>query len=422
MTERKTRLTWAKQPPYHPAMRSLWLPVVLLTLLAGCGADRAAPGVNSTVRDSAGIPVVFSTAPRDSNPSYRADPTPVLDLGGGTDLADEFSGTVIALPMSDGRLVVANAGTSEIRFFDRTGQRIGSFGRKGSGPGEFERIASMLVGAGDSVLVFDQGTRRLTVIGPTGTLIRTGMIALEQGTEATGVIGLLAGGGLVVRPAGGGQAPSSSGAFRDSVDLQVVHPDGRQTLVGRFPGREAGIDIGTQAGQIVSVNIAEVPFGRASLFATSDTAIVFASSDRYEFELYDRSGHLLRRVSRRHLPEPITPADLTALVTAAAIPNADARTRYQSSLEKAAIPAAKPAYDRVLSGANGELWFRDYLGPYHRIRPSHWSVFDHTGAWLSTVELPTGFAPTWIGPDQILGTWLDPDDAPHVRLYHLTHP
>ncbi len=403
-------------------MRSHWRPIVLLTLLAGCGTDRAAPTLNTTVQDRAGIPVVFSTAPRDSIPIYRVDSTPVLDLGGGTDPADEFSGTVIALPMSDGRLVVANAGTSEIRFVDRTGQRLGGFGRKGSGPGEFQRIATMVVGAGDSVLVFDTGTRRLTVIGPTGILIRTGLISLEQSTEATGMIGVLTGGGLVVRSAGGGQAPTSSGVFRDSVDLRVINPDGEQTVVGPFPGSEAGIEIGTQAGKVVSVNIAQVPFGRSSRFATSDTSIVVALSDRYEFELYDRTGHLLRRARRRHVPEPITAADLAALVAAAPLPNAEARARFQSSLEKAAVPAAKPAYDRVLSGAHGELWFRDYLGPYHRTRPSHWSVFDRAGTWLSTVELPTGFDPTWIGPDQVLGTWLDPDDAPHVRLFHLTRP
>ena len=42
-----------------------------------------------------------------------------------------------AIRLSDGRIVIANRMTHEIRYFDSTGTWIRSSGRKGQGPGEF---------------------------------------------------------------------------------------------------------------------------------------------------------------------------------------------------------------------------------------------------------------------------------------------
>ncbi len=361
-----------------------------------------------------------STAPR--SPSwYRVDSVPELDLGGNGDPADEFSGTVIAVELGDGRIAGANQGTSEVRFYDARGERLNTVGRRGSGPGEFEQIASLSVGPGDSLLVFDRSTRRLSVLAPTGEMVRSAMIDLGQGTLATRMIGALPDGRLLVSPARSGREPTSSGPVRDSVDLRVVVPDGSVSVVGRFPGSEAVLDVQTQNGQVISVNIAAVPFGRSSRFGAVDSLAVVAPSDHYEVDLYSPSGRLVRRLRREHTPEPVTAADLAADLDRAGLPNEDARVRYRKFLAKTPIPKTKPAYDRVMPGANGELWVRDYLGPDHRTRPGRWTVFDRGGAWLTTVDLPAGFEPTWIGPNRILGTWLDSDDAPHVWVLGARH-
>ncbi len=400
------------------AMRTLWSPVVLLVWLSGCGEDRSPSSATSVRRDSAGIAIVTSAAPR-SPGLYRVDSTPALDLGGTGDPADEFSGTVIALELRDGRIAVANQGTSEIRFYDAMGKPLQSVGRRGSGPGEFERITSLAAGAGDSLLVFDRGTRRLSVLAPTGEIVRSGMIELGQGKLANAVLGVLPGGRTVVSPARSGREPTTSGLVRDSADLKIVGADGSVTEVGRFPGTEKVLQVETQGGKVVSVNIAALPFGRSSWFGISDTLVGVAPTDRYEFDLYSASGRLVRRIRRDHQPEPVTAADLAADLEMAGLPNEDARARYRSFLKMAPIPKTKPAYDRVVPGANGELWFRDYLGPYQRTRPGRWTIFDREGAWLTTVNLPAGFEPTWIGPTQILGSWLDPDDAPHILRFRL---
>ncbi|HSL71434.1 MAG TPA: 6-bladed beta-propeller [Longimicrobiales bacterium] len=58
--------------------------------------------------------------------------------------------------LTDGRIVVLNAGTAELRFYDGTGKFLFKSGRKGSGPGEFRVPARLYYTHQDSLLVFDQ--------------------------------------------------------------------------------------------------------------------------------------------------------------------------------------------------------------------------------------------------------------------------
>ena len=47
--------------------------------------------------------------------------------------------------LADGRIVVSNAGSHELRVFDAQGRHLHSFGRQGEGPGEFAPFTSMLL-------------------------------------------------------------------------------------------------------------------------------------------------------------------------------------------------------------------------------------------------------------------------------------
>jgi len=57
--------------------------------------------------------------------------------------------------------------------FDRRGVFIGPLGRAGAGPGEFRRVDYVTTYRGDSVLVFDTGLHRVTVVSPAGRPSRT---------------------------------------------------------------------------------------------------------------------------------------------------------------------------------------------------------------------------------------------------------
>ncbi|MCJ7627151.1 MAG: 6-bladed beta-propeller, partial [Longimicrobiales bacterium] len=74
--------------------------------------------------------------------------------------------------LDDGRFVVANYGSNEIRFFSSTGEFISSVGRQGEGPGEFQRIETLSRFGADSIAVYDYWLSRVTILGLGGGMGR----------------------------------------------------------------------------------------------------------------------------------------------------------------------------------------------------------------------------------------------------------
>lgn len=86
-----------------------------------------------------------------------------------------FGSLTSVVPGPDGHIYVADRQTSNIRVFDPSGTYVRTLGRRGEGPGEFERIETMAFDASDYLLVWDASLRyRLTRLDPqTGEEIDT---------------------------------------------------------------------------------------------------------------------------------------------------------------------------------------------------------------------------------------------------------
>ena len=146
--------------------------LLLLGGLSGCKPS-VSPPAGMTTRDSLGILIVENRAPSEVRAPWILDTSSVIDIGSqSADLNQEFSGFVIPVLLSDGRIVVANGGTSELRFFGPDGKWIKSVGRRGAGPGEFESLGWLDVGAGDTLRTYDWDLRRLSVFSPAGDFVR----------------------------------------------------------------------------------------------------------------------------------------------------------------------------------------------------------------------------------------------------------
>ena len=66
---------------------------------------------------------------------------PSLSIGGADERFDYLVyGAVGASRLSDGRIVVAVQGSSQVKYFSPTGQHLRTTGREGDGPGEFRAI------------------------------------------------------------------------------------------------------------------------------------------------------------------------------------------------------------------------------------------------------------------------------------------
>jgi hypothetical protein len=163
--------------------RVLLLAIVLTCTVAACGGDvRPAQSKPDIVRDSAGIAIVENRAPAWSETeAWRVADTATLQMGVAEGDPDhEFYQIAGVARLSDGTIVVANAGTQQLRYFAPDGSLRATAGRKGGGPGEFEMLTTLIGIPGDSVLTFDASHRRFSVFDASGRHVR------DFGTSAGG--------------------------------------------------------------------------------------------------------------------------------------------------------------------------------------------------------------------------------------------
>ncbi|HEX7024405.1 MAG TPA: hypothetical protein VF187_06275, partial [Gemmatimonadales bacterium] len=107
-------------------------------VLAACGPrGEVRRGSQATVRDSAGVQIVEHAADLPASlPEWPVDTVPLVDIGGGDDPEQDLDNVRGATRLGDGRIVVANTGSGELRIYDGKGKWLRNLGRKGEGPGE----------------------------------------------------------------------------------------------------------------------------------------------------------------------------------------------------------------------------------------------------------------------------------------------
>jgi hypothetical protein len=387
-----------------PARAALML---LMAVQTACASDP--PRAAAVERDSAGIRIVENLAGLAATlPRWDPQPEPLVSIGSvdgdGPSSLFRVTGAVL---MGDGRIAVANAGSSEVRFFDGAGRYLTSVGRPGDGPGEYRMITGLYLLQGDFLLVSDGRARRLTVLDATGRMTRTFRPGDASGVLAVAPDGTILGGSG--RMAGDGDV--GSGFVRRKGEVILLDAAGETTAaLGEFPGPETSIQVD---GSMVSVLIP--PFARRSFYALQRENVVVSTQERDEYHVYDRRGTLLRIVRFGERSTPYSPAHLSAhlaRVTGDMEPERAAQTRTR--LEGFPAPDRLPPHGPIITDRDGNLWVSDFPDP--GTQDADWTVYDADGRALARVALPHRFQPTDVGRDHILGVLRDDMDVEHVVL------
>jgi len=385
---------------------------VIVLLACACverGRDAAV-----TVRDSAGVIVVESHGPLwDDTVGWSVAAEPVLEVGTAAGAPEyELSQVEDAVRLPDRRIVVADGGSQQLRAFDAEGRFLGAAGGRGDGPGEFRLINDIGYGPGDSVWVYDFGTRRFTILTDSLRLVRT--MTLGSELSSIGSVGRLADGSFIVREYWSTGSEIRSGLTRDPAAVARYAPQSSlPDTVGLFPGRE--VFIGSEAGRAV---MSAPLFARNLSAAVRGNEVIIGDQVRFELGVYTASGALLRIVRVPDVDLHLGAADLDAEIRARlAREQPDRRQRLRAHLEAMEAPATRPAYGRILVDRPGHIWVAEYSGALDE--PRSWRVFDAEGRLLGRVALPARFRLHDIGDDWLLGTWRDELDVERVRLYRL---
>jgi hypothetical protein len=379
-----------------------------ILILVGCASERTGP-IAITVRDSAGIEIVEHPGGTESSlPAWSV--TETIDIGGQDEPGQDLYKVGGAARLSDGRLVVINRSSGQLRFYDGKGKYLSAAGRLGEGPGEFSSyIASVQVLPYDTLFVIDGQRLRATFMTSSGELIRTIPISSHDEKGILTAYGLLLDGRLVAGnwlhvPHNEMDGPVRRDSF--AIVLMGQRLGNLDTLV-MVPGEEYYPRKGREEGHEFP-SIGYPAFGRGTVFETNGRRIVVGSNEPGGIRLYDDKGKLLRIIRTLSLPEPVTEVIRKR--------KAQDWTRPE---EERRFPAVFGYHERVMLGGEGTIWLerqRRYNDEGRRF-----VVHDSTGRAIATVRCPDRMRPYQVGPQEIIGLWRDPDDVEHVRVYRVVH-
>lgn len=397
------------------------VPLAIVMVLAAACTDAGARQT-AVITDSAGVSIVESRAPAwDDGEEWRLDSTPALRIGGAEDAEPAYDLLQVsdAVRLSDGSIALINNGTSELRFYDRSGRHLRTVGRKGDGPGEFRAMETLDRSAGDTLHVYDYLLRRFTSIAPDGTLLgSTGLRAALEGAFLQPLTRLPDGSWVATAQVFSGEG--ETGVRRDSLTVLRLAPavDSIADSIGRFPATEMYISRGGE-GATRFVTFSLVPFGLSTRVVAGGGRIFVGNPERYLIQVYRPDGALERSIRRPIEREPVAEQEVARL-REHELSESDPRFREQVEAKWANAPVAalKPAFARMAVDADGALWVE---GP--RVLegdPGYADVFDREGRLLGRIPLPGYFRITDIGSDYVLGVARDADTGlEQVRLYHL---
>jgi hypothetical protein len=391
--------------------------ILAAAMAASCGrGPDHQPGVQFSVRDSAGVRIAENGGSAPAIDSITGPPRLAIGLEDGPD-AYLLSYVQTAITLADGRIVVANGGTGEIRVYSPTGQHLTTYGRTGEGPGEFRSLSEVGIAPPDTIVALDRSLNRLTVFAPDGSVAATHGIPQvpAEAPAMTHVLGRFADGTLLLK-----------GVLVLGLDPDEGRVRGRATYARWSPGTEGVAILGAlpDLEQWVVVDGGgvtgyAVPFAAQPRVAVGARHFHYAAGERFEVERRDTSGTLGLLLRRAHDRQAVTRAQIEARrAEATERMNPAGRARYERALSTWGVPDHHPAIRRLLVAAGGDLWVREET-PDDPER-SLWSVFDPEGRWKSRVELPRRFIPTDIGIEEVLGISYAPDtDVEQVVAYPL---
>lgn len=411
------------------------LPSLWIAIGVGCGrAGRDATRNSPVVEDSGGVRIVVSPAATSrGSGDWLVATVPSLSIGTVDGAADyQLSDVRGVVVLSNRRIVVADAGASELRCYAPDGRFLWKSGRRGNGPGEFVRLARMMRYRGDSLLVYDftVGRRRFSVFGPSGQFARTWEArSPESWLTSLWFAGAWDDGTVAMGAARSARTASPPRVVRLPSTLLRFDADGDGVRsMGDFPGTEYF------EGEAFAVR--RLPWARTSLFAPLGSRTVVGTNDTYEIRILGPSGALETIIRRRSPPTLIDPtaerAERERLRDARRAERAVGLRGMPDSLfavisaseeklfSEIPFPPSYPAYDALLVDRGGDLWVKD-VDPTADTDSSHtrWTVFAPDGRVYGVVVLPERFTPYDADRERVIGVQTDVMGVNFVRAYAL---
>ena len=342
--------------------------------------------------------------------------------------ADEREGYLLhhvvgATRLGDGRIVIANLSSQELKYYDPEGRHLFNAGGAGEGPGEFKLFEQLVRLPGDSILVLSW-LSGLTRFGPDGRYASSSLAALpprERCWYTEGQDYLLSDGSILLRYA------STAGAT--PTDQPCLRPGaGRPpAVVGRYVPDTGDLDT---IAVVPGVERTDDPARR--MHAYPKHPVLGVAHDR--IHVGDTGSDTILAMSFRG----DTVAAFAVPFESATVPPDAKEGQFEGGPLFEGVtfvyPDYYPRYARLVAAPEDRLWVMAYPplkqpviameldGPVSARRLNEgawWKVIGSDGLPIADVRTPPRFFLLEVGDDHVLGLSMDEFLRERVEVYRL---
>ena len=323
-----------------------------------------------------------------------------------------------AVRLSDGRIAVIEMKTGELRYYDSDGRYLFTAGRRGRGPGEFQRPEHVLRLPGDSLAIWEADIGPVSYFAPDGSFVRResldhgrvmSMITMSRGTES---LTPLTDGSFVLhvmwRENARPNPPVPGVVYRPEVGYYWFPRDlSRMDSLGWHAGGLPQMFL-MVGGRRVHSSM-PVP-AHARLAASTNPREVFVGDGAvWDIRVYTDAGRF-KRIVRLVGELDTIPADSLAAIKErfySGFPD-DWRADQRRVMDAMPRQTHYPAFFDLILDSEGYLWASTRRDEY---------VFDPAGRWLGKLHVPG--RPLDIGRDYVLTLTRDSLGIERLELFDL---
>ena len=304
----------------------------------------------------------------------------------------------------DGRFYVVDSGSNRIAVFDESGAYVTSYGRRGSGPGEFEWM-SWQGFVGDALSIFDSNLQRITRLGLDGELIE---VITPPTTRAMANLERAVGGELLLFTS---TRDLGERVERSSREVTVLSAGGQDTLAALSTPLEEWAMI-LRSGDGRSLSMFSLPFlGISEFVHVPSRGLLEVSGFSPHLAWWSLKGDLQRRVDAGIRTGPVTEELKERYLERNRTLNERSRAQGRPVRDDPdwIFPERRGIWMRPVVDDQGDIWLRDAVNSTLRLPedPCMRHVISPEGEYLGMTPVPGYFISIRNG--RLCGVVTDPD-------------
>jgi hypothetical protein len=318
-----------------------------------------------------------------------------------------FARIITVQPTSKGDIIVGDANAKKLFIFDQTGSLIREIGKEGAGPGEFQGLGKVFLGANDTLLTLDWNNARITGFteSSSGNWSHQFDIPMQRSMEGSlngffhfGAKGMFGQYSQPFRP--GGEMPT------EWPGVAKINRNGEKVGENLFTYRpfESKIEMGTNF-----VRVYGIPFGKRGNVVESNNALHVSNNEFFGATTFSISGDTLNHFQLDVVQRPVTDDLINDTF------NNDLTSDYYKAVSDV-LPKVRPAFDNFQADDAGNVYFGfDDVTEDSDL----WLKFSAAGELLASFHLPNDVTINRIVGDRIYGNG-GQDTSPYAVVYRLT--